>query len=165
MTYDDLLVVASEYLTGEYTMEDLAAKHGVSKATIIRGLSGKQQVRLPSDMQKDVDDLKQRVWLASKSTSGNLGHTKYSDEEVVSKAIRLVTEDKTLRELSEDNEGKKSTLYVNFSKERLGSELYGIVREQYRANKAKSKSNSTDVESIFDTSSDTLESKGNSLKK
>ena len=146
MTNEELITIAADYLTGEYSMEELGKKYGVSKATIVRSLSGSQKVRLPEDLQKQVDSMKNDVWYSSKRTRGNLGHSKYTDEEIQEKASMLVDGHKTLRELGEEKQMAPSTLYTNFTEERLGRELYEQVQGVYQENKEAVGANNSNEE-------------------
>lgn len=141
MTEEKIIMIANDYLTGAYSMAELGYKYGVSKATIVRALSGSQNVKLPASLQKQVDDKKREAWYVSKSTKGNLGHTKFTDEEVQEKAVNLVEGHKTLKQLGEERQESPSTLYVNFTEERLGTELYEQVQTVYKENKESGRFN------------------------
>ena len=57
MTIEELTIMAEEYLTGNYTMAELAKKHRISKSTVVRGLGGSERVRLPEELQNRVKTL------------------------------------------------------------------------------------------------------------
>ncbi len=134
MTNEELIMIANDYLAG-YTMEELGIKYGVSKPTIVRNLSGKQKIKLPSELQEQVDARKQLNWITSKANKGNLGHYKYTIEEVREMAMELATTHCTLRELGEKVGANPATLFNNFTEEGLGRELYEQVQLVYKENK------------------------------
>ena len=135
MTIEELTIMAEEYLTGNYSMADLAKKHKVSKSTVVRALAGNERVRLPEELQKEVNSMKTNIWYSSKRTLGNAGHTKHTTEEIQDKARRMVESGATLRELGKEDNVPSSTLYTNFTKARLGEELYEQVQDRYALNK------------------------------
>ena len=65
MTIEELTIMAEEYLTGNYTMADLAKKHRISKSTVVRGLGGSERVRLPEELQNRVNSMKNDIWYSS----------------------------------------------------------------------------------------------------
>ena len=157
MTIEELTIMAEEYLTGNYTMADLAKKHRISKSTVVRGLGGSERVRLPEELQNRVNSMKNDIWYSSKRTLGNAGHTKHTDEEIQDKARRMVESGTTLRELGKEDNVPSLTLYTNFTKERLGEELYEQIQDRYALNKnsrgdSSSQSSSDELSQMFSES-------------
>ena len=77
--------------------------------------------------------MKAEKWIKGKSTSGNLGHKKLSEEETIELAKNMVEQNTTLRGLESDV--SPSTLYNSFKKNTLGEDLYDEVSKRYYENK------------------------------
>ncbi len=133
---DELHFIALEYInTPGLTMLALAEKHGYSKATVVRALSGQFREKLSPEMQKKVDDVKAERWIAGKSTYGHKGHKKISDAEMTDLAKQMVEDGSTLENLREVAGVSKTTLYNSFTPDILGDDLHALVTEQYGKNK------------------------------
>ena len=138
MTEELLYELADEYCTNHTPISELAKKSGVSKTTIIRYFSGEGSFKLNSAIQAQVDIVKQSNWIEGKSTSGNLGNTKLTNEEIVKLAEYMVNSGLTLEELTGPDSPVKSTIFGYFTEANLGSELYQKVLRQYGNNKRDS---------------------------
>ena len=133
-TKEELEMIAIEYINSDWTIGGLANSVGVSKATLVRYFSGKGSVSLSPEIQAVLDDVKTKRWLAGKSTNGNLGHTKYDNEEIVKAATTMVEQGLTLRDLKMESNASSATLYGRFNEATLGTELYEKVVDQYDEN-------------------------------
>lgn len=138
----------------DYTMAKLAELNGISRATLSRYFSGNGPVKLTPELQEEVSRVKHERWLAGKSTNGNLGHKKYSDEEIIAAANKMIEDGLTLRDLaSSTNDPSIGTLSARFNEKTLGTELYQKVTGQYEQNIAfksisKEKPNSSDTSEL-----------------
>lgn len=126
--------VAITYLNEDVSMQVLAERFKVSKPTIVRSLKSD---KLPLCIRKAVEETKKNRWIEGKNTSGNLGHTKLSSEQVQRLATRMVEEELTLADLVTEGGPSASTIYNAFNEENLGSELYQKVVNQYAINISK----------------------------
>lgn len=135
ITSDMLHEIADKYCTEHTPLSKLAKEYGVGKTTLVRYFNGEGVVQLDPVTQAKVDIVKRNNWIEGKSTSGNEGHSKLTDEEVVSLANFMVENGLTLEELTSENTPIASRLYQLFTKEKLGEELYNKVLEQYEFNK------------------------------
>lgn len=135
LTSEELTKIAITYINSDCTIGYLADTLNISKSTLTRYFSGKGKVKLSPELQVELDRAKHDKWLAGKSTNGNLGHKKYSDEEIVAAATKMVEDGLTLRDLaSSANDPSIGTLYGRFDRETLGEELYQKVTGQYEQN-------------------------------
>ena len=135
MTIGELTTIANEYLNEDISIRELASRHGLSKTTLIRYFNGQQLIVLPSYLQEKVDDKKKQNWKEGKSTSGNLGHTLLTKEELQKMARLAVDNNLSLRELSKTTNINYSTLYESFTIENLGIDLYQELLSLYSENK------------------------------
>lgn len=135
MTIGELKQIAKEYLSETISIKNLASRHGMSKTTLIRYFNGEQLIVLPVDLQREVNKKKQKNWIDGKSTSGNLGHTILSKEEIKNIASIAVNNNLSLRELSDIVNVNYSTLYQLFTIENLGIDLYQDLMALYSENK------------------------------
>ena len=135
ITQEILTEIAMKYLAEHTPLSKLAKEYGTSKTTLVRYFNGQGTVTLSPGLQAQVDIVKQQNWIDGKSTSGNAGHKKLTDDEVVRLAEFMVDNDLTLEELVSVNTPVKSRLFALFTEERLGSQLYGKILSQYEANK------------------------------
>lgn len=135
MEKDTAEKIALTYINEKVSMAVLANRFGVSKATVVRALNDKN---LNPSLRGVVEETKKQRWIEGKSTSGNADKTVLSKEEAQSLAKNMVEKDLTLRDLvREDGSGPVvGTIYNSFTEENLGSELYQMVTEQYKENKA-----------------------------
>ena len=134
LTPEEIENLMIEYTNSSCTIEELALRSGVSKTTLVRYFS-KYKDQLSPELQAAFDDAKNRKWLAAKSTSGNSGHKKYSDNDIINAAKAMVDGGLTLRDLKNgDSDASLSTLYDRFNEETLGRELYAKVVGQYAEN-------------------------------
>ncbi len=135
MEKDTAEKIALTYINEKVSMAVLANRFGISKATVVRALNDKN---LNPALRGVVEKTKKQRWIEGKSTSGNAGKTILSKEEAQSLAKNMVEKDLTLRDLvKEDGSGPAiGTIYNSFTEENLGSELYQMVVEQYKENKA-----------------------------
>jgi len=136
ITSDLLQEIAEKYCTEHTPLSKLAKEYGVGKTTLVRYFNGGGVVQLDPVTQAKVDIVKKSNWIEGKSTSGNEGHTKLTDEEVISLANFMVDNGLTLEELTSENTPIASRLYQLFTKEKLGDDLYNKVLEQYEFNKS-----------------------------
>lgn len=134
LTDEQLKKIAIEYINSDWTIGELANSAGISKSTLIRYFSGKAKVKLSPELQASLDAVKVKKWLDGKSTNGNLGHKKYSDEEMISAATIMVEQDLTLRDLGLASNASLATLYDRFNDDTLGESLYKKVVDQYDKN-------------------------------
>lgn len=135
LTSEELTKIAITYINSDYTINGLADLFDISRTTLVRYFSGKGKIKLDPKLQEKVNQTKHDKWLAGKSTNGNLGHKKYSDEEIVAAATKMVEDGLTLRDLaSSANDPSIGTLYGRFDRETLGEELYQKVTGQYEQN-------------------------------
>lgn len=137
MTIGELTVIANEYLNEDISIRELAFRHGLSKTTLIRYFNGQQLIILPMVLQKQVDEKKKQNWIEGKSTSGNLGHTLLTKEELQNMARVAIDNSLSLRELSSMFDIGSSTLYESFTIENLGIDLYKELLSLYSENKKK----------------------------
>lgn len=135
VTYEMLEEIAEKYCAAHTPLSKLAKEYGVSKTTLVRHFNGKGRVKLEPDLQARVDIVKESNWIEGKSTSGNLGHTKLTDEEVVKLAEFMVDNGLSLEQLVSENTPVKSRLFALFTESTLGTELYNKVLLQYKENK------------------------------
>lgn len=135
MTIGELTIIANEYLNEDISLRELSSRHGISKTTLIRYFNGEQLIVLPAYLQELVDEKKKQNWIDGKSTSGNLGHTLATKEELQKIAAVAVTNNLTLRELSSMFNISASTLYESFTVENLGIDLYKDLLSLYSENK------------------------------
>ncbi len=137
MTLGELTVIANEYLNEDISMRELSARHGISKTTLIRYFNREQLLVLPTHLQKQVDIKKKQNWIDGKSTSGNLGHTIATKEQLQNMARMAISNNLSLNELSRIVNINPSTLYESFTLENLGIDLYKELLSLYSENKRK----------------------------
>lgn len=134
LTQKKLEELAITYINSDYTIGGLADLNGIAKTTLVRYFSGTGKIKLSLELQKKLDKVKQDKWSAGKSTNGNLGHKKYSDEEMIKAATAMVEKGLTLRDLDLESDASLGTLYTRFNEEVLGADLYAKVVGQYEKN-------------------------------
>lgn len=134
LTKEELENIAIEYINSDWTISDLANSAGISKTTLIRYFSGKAKVKLSPELQAALNEVKIKKWLDGKSTNGNQGHKKYTDEEMIEVAKKMVEKGLTLRDLDLESNASLATLYERFNKDTLGEDLYEKVVGQYVEN-------------------------------
>lgn len=134
ITYEILEEIAQKYCEEHIPLSKLAKEYGVSKTTLVRYFNGQGSVKLSSVLQTEVDKVKQSNWIEGKSTSGNLGNTQLTDEEIVALANYMVNNNLSLEQLVSEKTPVKSWLFKLFTEEKLGSELYSKVLLQYEKN-------------------------------
>lgn len=155
ITSEELERVAIIYINSDWTIGGLADSVGISRTTLVRYFSGKAKVKLSPQLQMDLDRVKYDKWLAGKSTNGNLGHKKYSDEEMIKAATAMVEKGLTLRDLDLESDASLGTLYTRFNEEVLGADLYAKVVGQYGKNldiRTVPRKNRTNLSSESDSS-------------
>ena len=130
-----IIDMANYYVNNDITMDDLAAKYNVSKATVVRSFKGITGSLLPSDLQAKVDAKKLKNWTEGKATHGNKGHITMSKERLVSIAHSLINGDYTLEEMAKSIGRPQSTLYNLLNEENLGKELYAEIVNLYNNHK------------------------------
>lgn len=135
MTIGQLKVIAHEYLEEDISIKDLAARHGMSKTTLIRYFNGEQLIILPLELQLLIDKKKKQNWIEGKSTSGNLGHKTLTTEQIQRIAKIAIENNLTLRELAKEVNVNYSTIYELFTIENLGIDLYKQILNLYNENK------------------------------
>lgn len=126
--------VAITYINEDVSMQVLADRFKVSKATIVRSLKSD---KLPLRIRKAVEITKKNRWLEGKHTSGNSGNRIISQDMAKALATRMVEEDLSLADLVTEEGPSVGTMYNAFNEENLGSELYKKVTDQYAINIAR----------------------------
>lgn len=137
MTVGELTKIANEYLNETISLRDLSARYGMSKTTLIRYFNRQQLIVLPYDLQMKVDAKKEKNWIDGKSTSGNLGHTIATKEQIQAMAQMAVENNLSLRDLANLVNINYGTLYSFFTIENLGIDLYQQVLSLYSENKIR----------------------------
>lgn len=137
MTTMELTVIANEYLNEDISLRELSSRHGISKTTLIRYFNREQLIVLPPNLQYQVDLKKKQNWIDGKSTSGNLGHTIATKEQLQEMAKIAINNNLSLNELSKIVNINPSTLYNSFTLENLGIDLYQQLLLLYSENKSK----------------------------
>lgn len=135
MTIGQLKVIAHEYLEEDISIKDLAARHGMSKTTLIRYFNGEQLIVLPLELQLLIDKKKKQNWIEGKSTSGNLGHKTLTTKQIQRIAKIAIENNLSLRELAKEVNVNYSTIYELFTIENLGIDLYKQILNLYNENK------------------------------
>lgn len=137
MTVGELIKIANEYLEETISLRELSNRHGISKTTLIRYFNRQQLIVLPYDLQMKVDAKKEKNWIDGKSTSGNLGHTIATKEQIQAMARMAVDNNLSLRDLANIVNINYGTLYSFFTIENLGIDLYQQVLSLYSENKVR----------------------------
>ena len=137
MTVGELTRIANEYLEETISLKELSSRHGISKTTLIRYFNRQQLIVLPTDLQAKVDAKKEKNWIDGKSTSGNLGHTTATKEQIQTMAQMAIDNNLSLRELADIVNISYVTLYSFFTIENLGVDLYQQVLSLYSENKVR----------------------------
>ena len=135
MTEEELIQIARYYVDTKTPISKLAKKFGVSKSSIVEHFNRNRQVQLPFKLQKEVDAVKKQNWIDGKSTSGNLGNKKLTDDQIIMLAKLYSMGSFTLLELAKPFNISPATLYNNFTEEILGTDLYKSVKDKYEENK------------------------------
>lgn len=135
MTEELLREIAEEYCLSHISLGELAKKHGFSKTTLVRYFGENCSIKLSPILQQLVDERKRENWIEGKSTSGNLGNKKFSEEQIVSFATYMIENNLTLNDLSSTLDVSASGLYGMFNKDVLGEELYKELQDHYAGNK------------------------------
>ena len=136
MEQHELNKIAIEYINSNISLRELASLNKLSKATLVRYFKGEKDVFLNSELQEKVDNKKKENWIEGKSTSGNLGNTKYTKEKIIFYARHMLSNSMTLRDLEEETNIAISTLYELFTEENLGDVLYNDIVNLYGENKS-----------------------------
>lgn len=136
ITSELLEEIAKKYCKDKTPLSKLALEYGVSKSTLVRYFSGANKIKLPQELQQEVDEVKKENWIESKATRGNLGHKSLTDEEIVDLANKMVESGLVLEDLVDKNGPTKSTIYNLFTQSTLGEELYKKIVSQYAENKS-----------------------------
>ena len=139
ITEKELIEIAEKYCRDKTPLSVLAKEYGVSKTTLVRYFNGERSIKLPPQLQKNVNIVKEENWIEYKATSGNLGHKALEDEEIKELAEKLTEHGLSLNDLVTEDGPSKSTLYNLFTQSVLGKELYEKVKNQYKQNKSNSK--------------------------
>lgn len=135
MTIAILKNIAQEYLKGDISLANLAAKYNLSKTTLIRYLNEEKEIKLPKDIQDKVNLMKAKRWKESKSTNGNKGKFSLTKDEIIDLAKKYIMgEELDLRDIAAFNGVAPATIYNLFNEENLGEELYLKVLEKYELN-------------------------------
>lgn len=135
MTQEILNYLAERYLVGDISIEELAIENGMSKSTLVGYFNRKKAIKLPLELQWQVDKVKEKRWMESKATYGNKGNFSLTNEEIVAAAKAFVSGDYlALRDIAAFYGVAPATIYNLFSKEMLGEELYNEVKLKYEEN-------------------------------
>ena len=135
MTIAILKNIAQEYLKGDISLANLAAKYNLSKTTLIRYLNEEKEIKLPKDIQDKVNLMKAKRWKESKSTNGNKGKFSLTKDEIIDLAKKYIMgKELDLRDIAAFNGVAPATIYNLFNEENLGEELYLKVLEKYELN-------------------------------
>lgn len=138
ITREILIEIAKRYCVGNISIGELSKLYGVSKTTLVRHFEGQYDyTRLSPSLQEEVDRVKEKNWIEGKSTSGNLGHNKFTASQVRELAKEMVRNNLTLRDLGEVNDVSGSILYNLFNAKILGDELYAEVTGLYNSHKKR----------------------------
>ena len=133
--------IALEYLQNDISIKDLAAKYGMSKPSLVQYFKGNRTIKLPQHLQEQIDDVKAKRFIDSKSTYGNQDKTILTKEQIVNCANTYVYGNYTFEEIvkSLSDQGINitvGTLSNYFTIDNLGEELYSLVRNKVAENKA-----------------------------
>lgn len=135
ITKEIVRYAAERYINTDESIGEIAKQLGISKTALVKHFEGMYDTtRLDPKRQAILDKVKVEKWIKGKSTSGNLGHKKLSEEETIKLAKNMVEQNTTLRGLESDVVST-STLYNSFTKNTLGKDLYDEVSDQYYKNK------------------------------
>lgn len=135
ITKEIVRYAAERYINTDESIGEIAKQLGISKTALVKHFEGLYDTtRLDPKRQAILDKVKAEKWIKGKSTSGNLGHKKLSEEETIKLAKNMVEQNTTLRGLESDVVST-STLYNSFTKNTLGKDLYDEVSDQYYKNK------------------------------
>lgn len=135
ITKEIVRYAAERYINTDESIGEIAKQIGISKTALVKHFEGLYDTtRLDPKRQAILDKVKVEKWIKGKSTSGNLGHKKLSEEETIELAKNMVEQNTTLRGLESDVVST-STLYNSFTKNTLGKDLYDEVSDQYYKNK------------------------------
>lgn len=137
ITEEILREIAEKYCRDNTPLSRLAIEYGVAKSSLVRYFNGERRIKLDPITQRRVNIVKKENWDKYKATSGNLNHRTLEDEYVVLLANRLIDNNLSLQELSDQECIPKSTLFSLFTESILGEELYIQIIQQYSKNKAK----------------------------
>lgn len=142
MKIDEKLLkqIALEYLQGNISINDLGAKYGISKSSLIQYFKGNRTVKLPKYLQNQIDDMKAKRFIDSKSTYGNQDKTVMTKEQIINCANTYVYGNCTFEEIvkSLNSQGISitiGTLSNYFTINNLGEELYTLVRNKISEHK------------------------------
>lgn len=136
ITKEIVRYAAERYINTDESIGEIAKQLGISKTALVKHFEGMYDTtRLDPKRQAILDKVKVEKWTKGKSTSGNLGHKKLSEEETIKLAKNMVEQKTTLRGLESDV--STSTLYNSFKKKTLGEDLYDEVSNQYDENKKR----------------------------
>lgn len=132
MTQEILDYLAKRYLVGDISIEELAIENGMSKSTLVGYFNRKKVIKLPLELQWQVDKVKEKRWIESKATYGNKGNFSLTNEEIIVAAKAFVSgDDLALRDIAAFYGVAPATIYNLFIKEILGEELYNEVKLKY----------------------------------
>ena len=142
MKIDEQLLkkMALEYLEGNISINDLAHNNHISKSSLIQYFNGKRIIKLPRYLQEQIDQMKQKKFIESKSTYGNQDKTILTKELIIRCAHIYISGDYTFEEIVRSLKEKGinvsiGTLSNYFTLDNLGEELYKQVREKIDYNK------------------------------
>lgn len=136
LTIEQLNKLADFYIETNCSMGELPGLCGIaiSRSTILRYFSGKRALHLDEERQAAVNGIiAKHSEEGRKNSPRNSGKRRYSDLYLRKLAQRYVDEGLTLRELA-GTRHNIGTLYLNFTEDILGSELYAQVVERYSIN-------------------------------
>lgn len=137
ITKEIVRYAAERYINTDESIGEIAKQLGISKTALVKHFEGMYDTtRLDPKRQAILDKVKAEKWIKGKSTSGNLGHKKLSEEETIKLAKNMVEQNTTLRGLESDVVST-STLYNLFTEKTLGKDLYDEVSNQYAENKKR----------------------------
>lgn len=135
MTYKELEEIAIEYINSDVSLKDLAARHEISKTTLLRYFNREKDIKLNLNLQTQINEAKRSKFLNSKSTNGNKGKFILSKDEIIYFANYYVeNDDVTLEDLAKLRNVSPATFYNAFVADNLGEELYNAVLEKYELN-------------------------------
>ncbi len=137
MERSQIIAMANYYVNHNVSMDTLASMFHTSKTIVVRAFKGENGLRLPTDLQAQVDAKKLKNWTEGKATNGNKGHLTISKEKLVNIANSLIAGDYTLEEMAQSLGRPQSTLYNLLNEENLGKELYNQISNLYKRHKER----------------------------
>lgn len=141
MTEAKLITIAKYYIGNDVSIAELGKKYKFSKEVITRYLEGKREIRLPDDLQEQVNAKMAENWAKGKATHGNEGHTKLDEKQALQAARAYLTGKKTLIELAKELGVSRGTLYNNMLNPRIvGTKVSEALQQKIAARSQKNKS-------------------------